>query len=95
MKISLYTFLFINKNKAFVYNSLSNSLLEIDNDSFNILKNVQKHNIEITENDIDNDLYKILKDRRFLTENQLLICSTLWTSNIVNGELIVAVTHGS
>ena len=34
MKISKYVFLFDNKDKYFVYSSLSNSLIEIDDEAY-------------------------------------------------------------
>ena len=68
MRNSLYTFFLINKESFYIYNSLSNSLLEINNESYNILKSA--HDKDISENDIDSELYKILKDKRFFVENQ-------------------------
>ena len=44
MKLSKYTFLFPVEDEYYIYNTLSNALLCIDRDSYNILKenNIQE-----------------------------------------------------
>lgn len=69
MKISKYTFLFDIKNSDFfVYNTLSNSLIEIDEESYNLLTKAPK-NFEISEIKIDEELSEALITNGVITEN--------------------------
>jgi uncharacterized protein len=70
MKISKYTFLFSVEEEYFIYNTLSNALIEIDLDSYNTLQRINSEKSEIKSDDIDSELYAVLEDKRFLTENE-------------------------
>lgn len=69
MKISLYTFFFFIENIPYIYNSVSNALIEIDEESYNVLNIAKQNKCNISENEIDGNLYDILHDKHFLTEN--------------------------
>jgi len=69
MKVSNYTFLFENNNEYFIFNSLSKSFLQIDKEDFDILSVKQKRKAEISEQDIDKELFDELKKRLMLCEN--------------------------
>lgn len=69
MKISKYIFLFSNENSFYIYNTLSNSLLGIDEESYNVLSEYQKEKAEIDTDRLDNELYNILIEKRFVVEN--------------------------
>jgi uncharacterized protein len=68
MKISNYTFAFETaQNECYLYNSLSNALLLIDEDVYTNVK--LYNNGYITKSNFDADLWKILIDKRFIVEN--------------------------
>ena len=69
MKISNYTFLFENKGEFFIFNSLSKAFLQIDKESFDILLEKQKEKSEVSEQDIDKELFDELKKRLMICEN--------------------------
>lgn len=69
MKLSKYTFLFPAEEEYYIYNTLSNALLSIDEGSYNILKKNQVEKSVVPENEIDKGLYKILDEKRFITDN--------------------------
>jgi arylsulfatase regulator len=70
MIVSRYTFLLEIDNCCYVYNTLSNALIEIDKDSFGTLKMAQIHNTNVYEHSInDKELYEQLLFRRFIVEN--------------------------
>jgi len=69
MIISNYTFLFENNNEYFIFNSLSKSFLQIDKESFDILIAKQKAKSEISEQDIDKELFDELVNRMMLCES--------------------------
>jgi uncharacterized protein len=69
VKVSKYTFLFAIKEAYYIYNTLSNALLKINKNGYDILIKSQSQNDEINKNKIDNELYEELIFRRFLTEN--------------------------
>jgi uncharacterized protein len=69
MKISKYTFLFSSEEDYYVYNTLSNALLNVDKDSYSVLNQIQSKKTEIKENDIDKELYDVLEEKRFIIEN--------------------------
>lgn len=69
MKISKYTFLFDIENRDFfVYNTFSNSLMEVDEESSGLLKNAPK-SFEISELKIDEELCNALVDNGVITES--------------------------
>lgn len=50
MKVSNYSFLFSTENYEFyIYNTLSNALIEIDNDTYNILLKARQNKSEVSE----------------------------------------------
>lgn len=71
MKISKYTFLFDNENKEFyTYNTLSNSLIELDELSYSYLSKAEKEKSDIILSDLDSELYEVLKAKKFITESE-------------------------
>jgi len=69
MKLSKYTFLFPAEEDYYIYNTLSNALLSIDQDSYSILQKSKVEKSTVKESDIDKELYAILDEKRFITEN--------------------------
>jgi len=69
MKLSKYSFLFPVEEEYYIYNTLSNALLSIDESSYNTLVQCQSSKIIVKETDIDKELYEILDEKRFITEN--------------------------
>ncbi|NDW18129.1 SPASM domain-containing protein [Dysgonomonas sp. 216] len=69
MKISKYTFFFSDNDNYYIYNTLSNSLLRIDEESYDILSHYKKAKSEIQKDKIDSELFEILKNKYFITEN--------------------------
>ena len=68
MKTSKYTFFFdIEQNEFYVYNTLSNALIEIDKESYQLLK--RKDQKEFLKTDFDEDIYEALTNNGILTEN--------------------------
>lgn len=68
MKISKYTFFFDIENTDFyAYNTLSNALIEIDQESYNILHN-RIQDEDLSEMLFDNDLWNAL-----VTNNILIV----------------------
>ncbi|MDR3047009.1 MAG: SPASM domain-containing protein [Bacteroidales bacterium] len=70
MRISKYTFLFTFKNEYYIYNTLSNAMLRIDNDTYSILVECQKNKVEIEREKCDTEFYNLLEDKRFICENE-------------------------
>lgn len=66
-EVSKYTFFLEIKGAYFLYNTLSNSLVEIDGELFDLLKN----NSKIKSEDIGGDVIEDLLKRDFLVENQI------------------------
>lgn len=72
MKVSKYTFLFdITNQEFYVYNTLSNVLIEIDEESYSILSKAQKDRSDIVYSSIDTELYDLLILKRIIVENDL------------------------
>lgn len=71
MKISKYTFDFTAYNKYYLYNSLSNALMEIDIDSYSKVTDCIKNNADVSAKDFEKDLFTELKNQGFLTENDI------------------------
>lgn len=65
-KVSRYTFLINHNEKYYLYNTLSNALLEIDAELYSFLDNCKKNNQKI--NSLE-DIVSLLKKDRFITEN--------------------------
>lgn len=72
MKISDYTFHFDIDNKEFyLYSSLSNALIEIDETTYQILSIAKKENLEILPSELDREIYDVLVIKKFIVENDL------------------------
>jgi uncharacterized protein len=69
MKISKYTWLFPADEGYYIYNTLSNAMLEIDKDTYSLLKHLQTEKAEVKKTDFDGELYDLLDDQRFICEN--------------------------
>lgn len=70
MKVSRYTFLFEDNAKCYAYNTLSNALVEIDNEIFAVLKNSVNKNRDCLC-DIGEDVLIELKNNKIVTDNDL------------------------
>lgn len=80
MLISRYTFLFENEGLYYIYNSLSNALVEINQTAYSLLKEVQLKNGEISMSDLEESFIKMLIDKRFICnslEDELLYYKAL------------------
>ena len=72
MKISKYTFLVNDQNREFyIYNSLSNALVELDENSYGLLSKTQNSHSEISRSDFDSELWEVLETKKFITENDI------------------------
>lgn len=70
MKISKYTFFFDTENSEYyIYSTLSNALVEIDEDSYQYLLKAKKSKLDIAESEVGDELYDILVLKKFITEN--------------------------
>ncbi len=69
MKVSRYTFLFSHENRFYIYNTLSNTLMEVDEGYYKILELSQRQKTAII-NDLDKELMGVLTDKRFIVENE-------------------------
>lgn len=68
MKVSMYSFLFEIEDRFYVYNTLSNALIEIDGDLFILLQTSKNNHMAINKTDLDSDgLFQVLKDNRIVT----------------------------
>jgi uncharacterized protein len=85
MKISKYTFLFdIDNTEFYVYSTLSNALVEIDEDSYRSLLIAKNNKLDIVSSEADDELYNILALKKFITEND--IDSFLYYKSILTGQ---------
>ncbi len=85
MKISKYTFIFdVDNVEYYIYSTLSNALLEIDEESYLILLNAQKNKLDIVSSDLDNELYTILESKKFIVEND--IDSFLYYKSVITAQ---------
>lgn len=72
MKISKYTFLFNSDNKDFyIYSTLSNALIAIDEESYAVIKKASKDKSDILSGSIDAELYETLVLKKFIVENDI------------------------
>ena len=67
-KVSRYTFLINNEKRYYIYNSLSNALIEIDEELYQFLNDAKKNNHQINSL-VDTDIVTLLKSNRFIAEN--------------------------
>lgn len=72
MKISKYTFIFDVENIEFyIYSTLSNALVEIDNDSYRTLLKAKKDQSDVLSDQVGNELYDLLTSKRFIVESDI------------------------
>lgn len=71
MKLSKYTFLFENKkdSECYIYNTLSNALIEIDRDSYDILSGYIGKNDDLESSISDSELLEMLKTNNIVTDS--------------------------
>lgn len=70
MKVSIYTFCIESESKEYyLYNTLSNALIEVEEDIFHSIDMANSKNTEPDYNIIGNELWEILKTKHFITEN--------------------------
>lgn len=68
MKVSKYTFLFIFEEKYYAYNTLSNSLLELDSEAYNVIESFEsKQSLDTSV--FPEDVLKELTCNKIITEN--------------------------
>lgn len=69
MKISKYTFLFdIENTEFYAYNTLSNALIEITEDSYSLLRKYQTSE-KLSETEFDKEVWSVLSINNILTDN--------------------------
>lgn len=69
MYVSKYTFVIPHHNRIYLYNTLSNALLEINQESYSLIREAKINNNSIDIEKLDADVYTILKDKHFIVEN--------------------------
>lgn len=68
MKVSRYTFLYKSgSDRCYLYNTLSNALMQIDNKAFEHI--LSANGGEILKQELDDELWTELAKRKFITEN--------------------------
>jgi hypothetical protein len=71
MVVSSFNFLFKNRlNENFVYNSLTNSLIEISSDLYTELNILSKSQKKVSESHFDTNILKTLKDHKILVNER-------------------------
>lgn len=70
MVISSYTFILDSSGRYYPYNSLSNALVEVDHETYSYLKKHDTERTQVDESSIDETLWHMLTEKRFLRENQ-------------------------
>lgn len=72
MKVSKYSFLFCHEdNECYIYNTLSNALIEIDNDTYEILLKARQNRSVVSEQMLGSDLYNALCEKRMISNNDI------------------------
>ncbi|WP_295939110.1 radical SAM protein [uncultured Alistipes sp.] len=67
MTVSKYTFLFdVKKQEFYAYNTLSNALIEVDEESYTLLRNTAP-GADVSE--LDKELQEVLREQNILTES--------------------------
>lgn len=70
MKVSKYSFLFeLGDEEFYIYNSLSNALLEIDAQSYKYLEETKEKGTSLDFSVFEDDFYNTLINKKFITEN--------------------------
>lgn len=71
MKVSKYTFCFdYNENEYYIYNSLSNALVEVDKSHHDVISDAKTTQEELNENSFDSDFWQMLINKRFINDNE-------------------------
>jgi len=87
LKVSKYTFSICEQGRWYLYNTISNALLEIDEELYTFIKKCKEINQPV-ETLLEQDLLAQLKESRFITENDddefLLIKSAIISSRQEN-----------
>lgn len=68
-KVSKYTIPFTFEEDYYVYNTLSNALIKIDKDCYELISKSKISNEIITEDSLDQESFNILSARNIFTEN--------------------------
>ena len=72
MKLSKYTYcLKTGKDDFLLFSTLSNALIGVDKDTFSYLKKCQQAHSDVSSDQIDTELFDVLKDKHLITENDL------------------------
>ena len=70
MTISRYTFILDSNGRYYLYNSLSNALVETDHETYSFLKEHETGGTPVDESFLDESLRQMLTEKRFLCETQ-------------------------
>ena len=68
MKISNYTFFVEYESNSYLYNTLSNSLVQIDKETYQLLQNYKNKHTSINKEEFESELYQLLVNKRFICE---------------------------
>lgn len=72
MKVSKYTFLFdVDNSEFYVYNTLSNALIEIEQEAYQYLLDAQKTHKKIDALKLEDELYSLLILKKMIVENDI------------------------
>ena len=71
MKVSLYTFLISYSGEYYAYNSLSNALLEIDDEIYMLLKKSQNGNVLLDGGELNDEIIGELRNNFIITDNDI------------------------
>lgn len=72
MIISKYTFFFdIDLVKFYIYNTLSNVLVEIEKDTYRYLVTAKKEQLSIFASEVGSEVYEVLVSKKIVVENDL------------------------
>ncbi|GAA6258591.1 radical SAM/SPASM domain Clo7bot peptide maturase [Bacteroides sp. f07] len=72
MKVSKYTFLFdVDNSEFYVYNTLSNALIEIEQEAYQYLLDAQKSHKNIDALRLEDELYSLLILKKMIVENDI------------------------
>ena len=69
MIVSKYTFLIPYSDKYYLYNSLSNALLELDGVSYSCLEKCRREQSQVSKESFSDELYEMLTRKHFIVDN--------------------------
>ena len=69
MYVSKYTFIISHKNRNYLYNTLSNALIEINQETYSLIKEAKEKNDNIIIDKLDAEICTILKEKHFIVDN--------------------------